>query len=176
MKTLRPVDRRRHTRSSDQWRFGFVVVLLLLLEFYVRPAILDAPHGMPDFLVLLLLLLAIRVSPGVGAVVGLLIGLVMDVLTPAHFGAGMLASVLVGAGAAWGRSLFFADNLLVNAALFFIGTWVRNVLMLVFSATPFRELPVDVLAWAPLQSLTTAIAGVIVVVMFRDWLAIRIER
>ena len=122
-------------------RVVVVMVLLLLLEFYLRPALVEIHHGAPDFMMLVLLLLAIRRSPGVAAVIGLIIGLVIDVLTPAHFGAGILASVLVGWGAAWGRSLFFADNLMVNAALFFIGTWVRDVLLLVFSGTPLKAMP-----------------------------------
>jgi rod shape-determining protein MreD len=175
MRTVRSSDRRRRTRKGDRLRVVFVMLLLLLLEFYLRPAIIEVRHGAPDFLILVLLLLAIRRSPGVAAMIGLLIGLVIDVLTPAHFGAGILANVLVGWGAAWGRSLFFADNLMVNAALFFVGTWVRDVLMLIFSGTPLSSMPAEALMWAPLQSLSTALVGLAVVVVFRDWLAIRIE-
>jgi len=171
-----PMDRRRRTRRSDKIRVAFVFLLLLLLEFYLRPSMVEARHGMPDFLVLLLLLLAIRESPGGGALTGFFIGLIVDVLNPARFGAGILAHVLVGWGAAWGRSLFFADNLLVNAGLFFVGTWVRDVLTLLLSGTPMTQLPTEILIWAPLQSLSTAIVGLAVVMMFRDWLAIRIER
>ncbi|MGH7594460.1 MAG: rod shape-determining protein MreD, partial [Gemmatimonadales bacterium] len=152
-----------------------VMALLLLLEFYVRPAAIQSRHGIPDFLILVLLLLAIRRPPGIAAVIGLIVGLLIDVMTPARFGAGIMASVLVGWGAAWGRSLFFADNLMVYAALFFVGTWTRDLLLLVFSGTPPRDLPVEALLWAPLQALSTAIAGVIIVAIFRDWLAIRIE-
>ena len=156
-------------------RVAFVMVLLLLLEFYFRPAVIEPRHGAPDFLVLVLLLLAIRRTPGVAAVIGFAIGLLLDVMTPAHFGAGLTASVLVGWGAAWGRSLFFADNLMVNAALFFTGTWTRDVLVLLFSGTPLSSLPAEALLWAPLQGLSTALVGLVVVIVFRDWLAIRIE-
>lgn len=161
---------------GDTIRVAFVLVLLLLCEFYVRPSVISGEHGLPDFLILVLLLLAIREEPGVAALTGFLIGLAIDVMNPARFGAGMLANVLVGWGASWGRSIFFADNILVNGALFFIGTWVRDVLMLLFSGTPLRALPVEILLWAPLQALSTAVVGVIVVVLFRNWLAIRIER
>jgi rod shape-determining protein MreD len=175
MRIFRPGDRRRRGHSGDRLRVSFVLVVLLFLEFYLRPSIVESPHGMPDFLILVLLLLAIREEPGVGALTGFVTGLVVDVLTPAHFGAGILANVLVGWGAAYGRGIFFADNLLVNAALFFIGTWVRDVLMLVFSGTAVRALPAEILVWAPLQALSTAALGVLVVMIFRDWLAIRIE-
>ncbi|HEY4101592.1 MAG TPA: rod shape-determining protein MreD [Gemmatimonadales bacterium] len=171
----RPFDRRRRrSRRSDRWRVVFVLVLLMFLEFYLRPSLFES-HAAPDFLLLVLLLLAIRERPGAGAFTGFIIGLVIDALTPARFGAGILAHVLVGWGAAWGRGLFFADNLLVNAALFFVGTWVRDLLVLLFSGTPLHALPSELLVWAPLQALTTAIAGVIVVAVFRDWLAIRID-
>lgn len=175
MRIFRPSDRRRRGHLGDRLRVGFVLLILLLLEFYLRPSIVEGKHGIPDFLILVLLLLAIREEPGVGALTGFLIGLVIDVLTPARFGAGILANVLVGWGAAYGRSIFFADNILVNGALFFIGTWVRNVLMLLFSGTPIAALPAEALLWAPLQALSTAIVGVVIVVIFRDWLAIRIE-
>lgn len=175
MRAFRQGDRRRRTRFGDRFRVGAVLVVLLLLEFYMVPSLVEATHGMPDFLILMLLLLAIREEPGIGALTGFIIGLVVDVLTPAHFGAGILANVLVGWGAAYGRGIFFADNILVNAGLFFIGTWARDVLMLLFSGTSLRALPAEVLLWAPLQSLSTAVVGVFVVVIFRDWLAIRIE-
>jgi hypothetical protein len=29
--------------------------------------------------------------------------------------------------------------------------------------------------WSPLQALSTAVAGVLLVMIFRDWLAIRLE-
>lgn len=172
---LRIEERRRRTRSTDRWRVAFVLLLLVLLEFYVRPSLVEG-RAVPDFLVLVLFLLAIREEPWAGALTGLAIGFVIDVLTPAHFGAGMLAHVLVGWGAAWGRSIFFPDNLLVNAGLFFVGTWIRDALMLLFSGTPLGDLPGALLLWSPLQALTTAIVGVLVLIIFRDWLAIRIER
>jgi rod shape-determining protein MreD len=175
VRIFQPSDRRRRSRGADRLRVGVVLVVLVFLEFYLRPSLVESPHGMPDFLILMLLLLAIREEPGAGALTGFAIGLVTDVLTPAHFGAGILANVLVGWGAAYGRGIFFADNLLVNAALFFIGTWVRNVLMLLFSGTALHLLPAEILLWSPLQALSTAVVGVVVVVVFRDWLAIRID-
>lgn len=152
-----------------------VIGILLLLEFYLRPSLVEG-RGMPDFLLLALLLLCLRLSPGAAAVVGLCVGIVMDVLSPARFGANMLAHVLLGWGAAWGRAVFFADNLAVNAGLFFVGTWVRNLLVLLLSGATLGTLGAEAFFWSPLQGLTTAIVGVVVVVLFRDWLALRIDR
>ena len=38
----------------------------------------------------------------------------------------MLANTLVGYAAAWGRAVFFADNLLVNAGFIAAGVWLRE--------------------------------------------------
>ena len=162
-------------RSSDKCRVAVVIGGLFLLEFYLRPSLVEG-RGMPDFLMLALLLLAIRQRPGTAAVTGFAVGLMVDVLTPARFGAGILAHVLVGWGAAWGRSLFFADNLLVTAGVFFVGTWTRNLLVLLFSGTSSGRLLTEMLVWSPLQGVTTAAVGVVIVMLFRDWLAIRMDQ
>lgn len=174
MTRFRAGERNRRTRSTDRFRVGLVVLLLVFGDAYLIPSLVSGPW-VPDLLLLALLLLAIRQPPGRAAVIGLIVGVVADILTPAHFGAGMLAHTLVGWGAAWGRSIFFADNLLVNASLFVLGTWVRNLLVLVLSGTALPELLVQLTVWSPLQGLSTAAVGVLVVVLFRDWLAIRIE-
>lgn len=162
-------------RTSDRVRITIVIVVLVLLEFYLIPSLVEG-RGIPDLLLLALLLLCLRLSPGPAALVGLVVGLVVDILSPARFGANMLAHVLLGSGAAWGRGVFFADNIAVNAGLFFLGTWVRNMLVLLLSGVTWARLGAEAALWAPLQGLTTALVGVVVVVLFREWLAIRIER
>ncbi len=152
MTGARFVDRRRRAGGlSDRgggFRVAAVVVVLLFAEFYLRPSLTNWP-GMPDFLVLALLLVAIQQRPGAAAVTGLVAGLLVDVLTPARFGAGILAHVVVGWGASWGRRIFFADNVIVNAALFFVGTWVRDVLVQLLSGTSLTQLWVMAVWWAP---------------------------
>ena len=165
----------RRRRSSDRLRVGLVVTILLLLELYLRPSLVEG-RGMPDLLLLVLFLLCLRFSPGTAALAGLVIGLVIDVLSPARFGANMLAHVAIGYGAAWGRAVFFADNLAVNVGLFFFGTWVRNLAVLLLSGATLGALSAEAFLYGPLQGLTTALVGMVVVLLFRDWLAIRIER
>jgi rod shape-determining protein MreD len=159
-------------RDSGQLFLGFA--LLAALHFYVRPRLWDS-RAAPDFLVLALMLVAIRARPGVAAVVGFVVGMISDVLTPAGFGAGALAHTVVGYLAALGRSVFFPDNLLVNAGLFAAGVMLRNTLMLLASGTPAGQLSSSLLVWAPLQAITTAVAGVVILLLFRNWFAIRIE-
>ncbi len=174
MSGFRTGERSRRTRSTDRFRVGLVILFLVIGDAYLLPSLVAGPW-LPDLLVLALLLLAIRQRPGLAAVTGFVVGLIADVLTPAHFGSQILAHVLVGWGASWGRSLFFADNLFVNFALFLVGTWVRNLLVLLLSGTDVPMLLVQMATWSPLQGLSTAVVGVVVVLLFRDWLAIRIE-
>lgn len=160
-------------RRSDG-RVYVAFAILLALHFYARPRVWDG-RAAPDFLALGLILFAIRTRPGIAAIVGFVVGLVSDTLTPAKFGANALAHTVLGYTAAWGRAVFFPDNLLVNAGLFTAGIWIRNVLVLLLSATPAGQLGPALLVWAPLQALSTAVAGVILVFLLRDWFAIRLE-
>lgn len=154
-------------------RFTLVFLLLLGLQFYVRPRLFDARVA-PDFLMLGLVLFAIRSRPGDAAILGFLIGLTSDALAPGRFGAGALAHTVVGYLAAWGRAVFFADNILVTAGVIALGVWLRNLILLVTAGTG-GNLLFEMAVWSPLQALSTAVAGVLLVMIFRDWLAIRLE-
>ncbi len=162
---------------SDRIRLVVVVGLLVILHFYLRPRLWSdrlTPIA-PDFLLTALMIYAIRTRPGHAAVAGFLIGLVGDALTPARFGASALAHTLVGYLAAWGRAVFFADNLAVNAGFFAVGVWLRNLIVLLASGTGSEELLVQMTIWSPLQALMTALAGVVFLMIFRGWLDIRLE-
>jgi len=163
--------------AREHWRLAVVLMLLVVLQFALRPLPGDPRivRVAPDFLLLALLVYAIRARPGDGAVAGFVVGLVADSLSPAAFGAGALAHTVIGYFAAWGKAVFFADNLFVNAVFFFVGTWVRDVLVLLVG----RHVEGSALLWqigylSPLKALTTASAGLLVLLMFRRWLDIRI--
>ncbi|HSR15671.1 MAG TPA: hypothetical protein VLL51_07960, partial [Gemmatimonadales bacterium] len=121
-----------------------------------------------------LLIFSIRSRPGTAAVAGLLVGLVDDTLMPARFGAGMLAHTVVGYLAALGRAVFFADNLLVNAGLFMAGTWLRNLILVVASGFAAGAV-MPLVLWSTVQSMTTALAGVVVVLAIRHRVDFRLE-
>jgi rod shape-determining protein MreD len=161
------------SRRQRRWRVAFVIALLVAGHFYVRPWF--GARVAPDLLLLAMMLVAIRSKPGVAAVVGFVVGLTSDVLTPARFGAGALAHTIVGYLAAWGRAVFFPDNLIVNAGLFAAGVWARNLIVLLASGAAPSELFGSLLIWAPIQALATALVGVVIVVAFRNWLAIRLD-
>lgn len=162
------------TRARGDWSFRLVLALLVVTHFYLRPRFLAGPWA-PDFLLLALLIFSIRSRPGVAALAGLVVGLVDDTLMPSRFGAGMLAHTIVGYVAAWGRAVFFADNLLVNAGLFLAGTWVRNLIILLASGLSVGALLASVALWSTLQAIATAVAGVLVMVAIRHRVDFRLE-
>jgi len=161
------------TRTS-RFQLAAVLATLVLLHFYVRPRLFDTRVA-PDFLLFALVIFAMRSGPGAGAVAGFLVGLATDALSPARFGAATLADTIVGYGAAWGRAVFFADNLLVNAGFVAVGLWLRDLILLVASGTPQGQLLLELGVWSPLQALTTAAAGAVVLYAFRQLFAVRLD-
>ena len=159
-------------RDSGRLIAGFA--LLAVLHFYARPRIWGGDsRAAPDFLLLGLMLFAIRARPGMAALAGFLTGLLTDVLTPAHFGVGALAYTLVGYLAAWGRAVFFPHNLMVNVGFFAGAVVVRDLIMLIASGSGRALGSAGFLIGSPLQALTTAIAGTVVLLFFRKWFAVR---
>jgi len=162
------------TARANRLQLAVVMAVLVLLHFYIRPR-LWSPRVGPDFLLIALMLYAMRSGPGAGALAGFLVGLTEDALTPAQFGAGALAHTVVGYLAAWGRAVFFADNLLVNAAFVAVGLWLRDFILLISSGTDERQLLVELTLYSPLQALTTALFTLLVLLAFRQWFAIRLD-
>src|SRR5579859_8240849 len=162
-------------RRTDRYRYPVIITLLVLLQFTVRSH-LGGDRVAPDFLLLALLIYTIKAEPGKSAAAGFILGLLRDALTPASFGAGALAHTLVGYLSSWAKAVFFAENIFVNGCVFFAGTWFRNLVVALASGKlKGGQLGWELLVWAPLQSLTTALAGMLVLWVFGRWLAIRLS-
>jgi len=159
---------------ANRVQLVLVMGLLVLLHFYLRPR-LGSARVSPDFLLIALVLFAMRSGPGAGALAGFVVGIVNDALTPAAFGAGALAHTVVGYLAAWGRAVFFADNLLVNAAFVAVALWVRDFILLLASGTGQGRLLLELTLNSPLQALSTAGFALVVLAAFREWFAIRLD-
>lgn len=143
--------------------------VLAWLQFYVRPRFVGVPWA-PDFLLIALLVHARRQPPGPAAIAGFMVGLLVDVLAPTRFGAAMLAHTTVAYLGSRGRTLFYADTVLEIGRLFFVGTMLRNVILLaaawgIGSGVTLPALGGTVL----LQSATTAVAGTLVMLAIRRW-------
>jgi len=154
-------------------RFAAVLLLLLGLHFAVRPSLGD-PRVAPDFVLVAVLFLAIRTRPAVGAAVGFLVGLALDALAPTAFGAAALAGTVVGYLAGWVKALVFADNALMTALFVLAAAWLRDVIQTV-SANQLAggALRWQLLVFSPLAALTTAVAALVMLLVFRRWLGFR---
>lgn len=160
--------------GRGRFRLAIVLLLLVLLHAGLRPLLGDG-RAVPDFLLLALLVYAIGARPGNAAVAGFFVGLLADSLSPVAFGAGIFAHTVIGYLAAWGKAVFFAENLWVNAALFFAGVWLRDGLLLLASGSTEGNTVLWQLGyWSPLLALSTAVTGVVVLLLFRKWLHVRI--
>jgi rod shape-determining protein MreD len=160
-------------RRTDRYRYPVIMTLLVLLQFTVRSH-LGGDRIAPDFLLLALLIYTIRAEPGKSAAAGFIIGILRDAMTVASFGAGALAHTLVGFASSWAKAVFFAEHVFVKGCLFFAGTWIRNLLVLLISGRlQGSQVAWELLVWSPLQGLTTAIVGVGVLWFFRGWLSPR---
>ena len=161
-------------RRSDRYRYLIVLAVLVVLQFTLRRRLPDQRIA-PDFLLLALLTYTIRARPGASAAAGFFVGLLGDALTPASFGAGALAHTVVGYLSSRAKTVFFAEILLVNGGLFFAATWLRNFLVALASGKlSGPQLGWELLIWSPLQGLTTAITGVVILAVFRQWLSVRL--
>ena len=159
---------------ANRIQLAVVLLLLVALHFYVRPR-LWGPRVSPDFLLVGLMLFAMRSGPGVSAVAGFMVGLAADSLTPARFGAGALAHTVVAYIASWARAVFFADNLLVNAAFLAGGVWLRDFLVLVMSGSGDGSVLTELAVYSPLQALSSALFALVILLAFREWFSIRLD-
>lgn len=147
-------------------RTALAFVILVVLHYTLRPML--AWRAEPDFLLIATLLIAIRVRPGVAAVLGFLSGLVSDALAVHAFGAGAMALAVIAFAASWLKAVFFADNMALNAFFFFVGKWAFNALYLVvehrFSGGELLE---QIFVWSVLSAAVTAFVGLAVLLILR---------
>lgn len=145
---------------------ALVVLVLAALQYTLRP-MLDWRAGI-DFLVIAVLVVAVRVRPGAAALVGFLVGLVSDALTPEAFGAGALAMTILGYTASELKATFFADNVLLNAVFVFVGKVAFDVILLLAEQRlGGYALLAQLLVWTPLAAILTAGVGLLVMALVR---------
>ena len=153
----------------DWIRLLLTVFVLVVAHFVLRPLLGDRIEI--DFLVLALLLLSIRVRPGVGALLGLLLGAASDAAAPSGFGSAMLALTLVGYITSWLKAAFFAENAVLDGVVIFASAWGVILLRLLLSGRAFEGgFAVSALVWAPLSAAATAVVGAVLFAVLRPLL------
>jgi len=155
--------------TSGTIRLAVAFFVLVILHFSLRPAL--GWRAEIDFLLIAVLLAAVRLRPGTASLVGFVVGLIADSLTPNAFGAGALAMTIVGYLASWLKAVFFADNLALNGFFFFAGQWAYTIIYLL-AAHQMRDMELlqQIFIWGPLSAAVTAAAGVVLLVLMRPLL------
>ena len=153
-------------RPSDFLRTLLAFLILVVLHYTLRP-LLGWRAG-PDFLVIATLLVAIRVRPGVAALIGLCVGLASDSLDVHVFGAGALAMTVIAFTASWLKAVFFADDVLLNALFFFLGKWAFDIIfVLAGHRGDVGQVALQLFVWSPLTAAVTAIFGLVTLLILR---------
>ncbi|MDQ6827248.1 MAG: rod shape-determining protein MreD [Gemmatimonadota bacterium] len=158
-------------RALDVVRVTVAFVILLILNYTLRPLL--SWWASPDFLVIALLLVAIRVRPGTAAIIGFVMGLVMDAVSLQSFGASALGMSLVGFVASWLKAVFFADDLWLNAFFFFLGKWAFDIVFLIANhKVGGMEFVREAVIRSPVAAAITAAAGLISILVLRPLLRV----
>lgn len=145
---------------------GFCI--LVIAHFAVRP--LFSTRVSVDFIVIAILFAAVRMRPGVAAILGLLAGLVVDSLTPMTFGAGMVAMTALAAAASWTRAVFFSDNIVLTGLFVLVGKWLFDVLFsLIGRGVGGLDLVVQLTVWSPISALLTTAMALMMLTLFRPF-------
>lgn len=147
-------------------RLAIALVFVIVLHFSLRPLLgWKAPI---DFLVIAVMLAAVRLRPGMAALLGLALGLAADALAPKAFGSGALALSLVAFAASYLKAVYFADNAALSAFFVFAGKWTFDLIYLV-SERRVRgaELVLQALLWSPLAATVTAFTALLLLFALR---------
>jgi rod shape-determining protein MreD len=143
---------------------GFL--LLLAAQFGVRP--LFSARVNVDFLLIAVLFTAVRVRPGLAAVIGLVAGVAIDALAPAAFGAAALSYTVVAFAASRVKAVFFADHVALTGLFVFLGKLTCDALYAAASGgTRGAGLVVQLLLWTPLSAALTAAVSILLLTVFR---------
>ena len=140
--------------------------LLVAAHFAVRP--LFSSRANVDFLLIAILFAAVRVRPGVAALLGLVAGITVDALAPSAFGAAALSMVVVAFAASRVKAVFFADHVALTGLFVFVGKLVFDAFYAgVSGGVRGMELVVQLLLWTPLSAALTAAVAVVLLTMFK---------
>ncbi len=140
--------------------------LLVGAHFGVRPLL--GGRASVDFLVIAILFAAVRIRPGLAAMLGFAAGLAIDALVPATFGAGILVMTCVAFGASWTKAAFFTDHIALTGLFVFVGKWVFDTgYVLIGGGARGLDLAVQLILWSPASAALTATVAVVLLTAFR---------
>lgn len=153
--------------ASRNRAFWVFIVIVVIAHFVLHLAI-GAKENAPDLLTVAVLFSARRTRGSVAALIGFILGILNDGLSPTAFGADAIALTLVGYLGARSRDLFEGESLLFIGGYLFIGKWLHDVIYYLLPKTEVRGDTVQQLLFqAPLAGLYAAGAGIVALLLYR---------
>ncbi|MDR0786805.1 MAG: hypothetical protein LBG44_02960 [Gemmatimonadota bacterium] len=148
------------------WGGVGLVVVLVVLHFVLRVG-LGYQQLVPDLLVVAVLLAARRLSAGVAAGVGFLLGLLEGALVPAALAASALSLTIVAFMGARSREVFSEDNYVLLALYLFVGKWAYDVILFIATGDLFGARASYLFLISPITALYAAASGIVAVTIYR---------
>lgn len=145
----------------------WVFILVLVVFHFVLHVAIGLDTTAPDLATIAVLLAARRLKGSAAALVGIAVGALLDALSLTTFGALALVNAIVGFVGARSRDLFEGDSYMFLAAYIFLGKLLHDALFFVFTRATFSGQWGTLATGAPLAALYTAIAAIVVVILYR---------
>jgi rod shape-determining protein MreD len=151
-------------------KLGLVFLILVTLHYALRPVMYWRTPI--DFVLIGCLIVAVRVRPGVAAVVGFSVGLLVGVQSPGSMGSAAMALAGVAYAASFLKASVFADRPAMNTFMFFGGKWVYDIVFLLVEGDVLSSAALtQIFVWSVLAAVVTAIAGAATLALARPLLA-----
>lgn len=149
------------------WPYWVFIGLLAAAHFTLHLALGLGPEA-PDLLTVAVLLAARNTSGAVAAAIGLVLGMLQDALSLVAFGAEAVTLTVLGYLGARSRDLFVGESLGFVGLYLFVGKWLHDVIYYTLAGPVLRgDAVVRYLIMAPLAALYAAVAGVLVLMLYR---------
>jgi len=136
-------------------------VLALLAVHFLLHAGLGLGRVVPDLATVAVLAGSRLLSVRAAALTGFLVGVAEDSLAMGSFGANALAMTLLGAGGARSRDLFVGESLPFLATYMLAGKWLHDLMVWIAAGSARPGFVGAMLVDSPVQSLDSAVAGVV---------------
>ncbi len=152
--------------EGTRWGFVLFVAALVVLHFVLRIG-LGWGHLAPDLLVMALLIAARDMRPGRAAGLGLLLGILDGAVIPFALGGSAMALTVLGYLGARTRDLVAGESLLFLALYLFVGKWLFDVLLHLFTGAIVQPHATSLVLISPLAALYAAVVGVFAMSIYR---------
>lgn len=152
--------------TQNRAGLAITVVMLAFLHFIIAPA-MESWFARPNLLLCAVLITALRLSPGISAGIGFLLGLLEDAMAVSHFGLATISLVVLAYVGSQARAVFLGEEPLFMGTYLFLGTWLYEAVTYLIVGGGGDALSF-VLLRAPLDGFATGAVGYLTLPLVRS--------